>query len=172
MQKKKTLEIWGAKMQTTREGLNKDIDNLNKERIMLVNEYENLQTKYDTLALQRTEIQAIREGLDEDKERIMLENEHKDLQTKYDTLALQRAEMQRQRESIKNEFEEIKKKCNDINLTKIIDMVRECVICLENAPECVFAPCGHYVCCMNCSKKFKLCPVCRREVISVVKVYF
>lgn len=44
----------------------------------------------------------------------------------------------------------------------------ECVICLDLPPSIVFCPCGHYVCCEDCSsqllKSKGSCPICRSVI--------
>jgi hypothetical protein len=35
-----------------------------------------------------------------------------------------------------------------------------CIICYENSIDCVITPCGHQICCLNCSKSLSNCPVC------------
>ena len=55
---------------------------------------------------------------------------------------------------------------------------RSCVFCLVNAPTHVLVPCGHKVCCDDCtkfvadgSKGTESCPVCKTRVRSTCKVY-
>jgi len=45
-----------------------------------------------------------------------------------------------------------------------------CVICLENALDCVFVRCGHLCCCMGCASRLRQCPICRKTT-TVMKVY-
>ena len=50
-----------------------------------------------------------------------------------------------------------------------------CVICLENPADRVLIPCGHGGYCGPCTKKIwesgvKLCPVCRCDLVAVVRV--
>jgi hypothetical protein len=49
----------------------------------------------------------------------------------------------------------------------------ECIICMSNTKDTVFATCGHYMCCGDCCKRIfqttKKCPVCRSEIIAIVK---
>lgn len=35
-----------------------------------------------------------------------------------------------------------------------------CIICYANSIDCVITPCGHQICCLQCSKNMKSCPVC------------
>jgi hypothetical protein len=56
------------------------------------------------------------------------------------------------------------------------DSVRDCIICMSNEKNTVFATCGHYVCCEECSdviyKTTRKCPMCRNKIESVVKREF
>lgn len=36
----------------------------------------------------------------------------------------------------------------------------ECIICFDNRINCVFTPCGHQICCMECGNHISRCPVC------------
>ena len=38
-----------------------------------------------------------------------------------------------------------------------------CIICYDNAIDCVITPCGHQICCLGCSKKLSVCPVCNSQ---------
>ena len=46
-----------------------------------------------------------------------------------------------------------------------------CKICVNNMVECVFSECGHMICCMNCSSNLKTCPICRKKIVIVIKVF-
>jgi hypothetical protein len=46
-----------------------------------------------------------------------------------------------------------------------------CKICMENLIECVFAECGHMICCISCSKNLKQCPFCRNDIVKAIKFY-
>ena len=37
--------------------------------------------------------------------------------------------------------------------------------------ELVFLPCGHVCCCMQCAGSLCICPLCRREVQSTIRLY-
>ncbi len=49
----------------------------------------------------------------------------------------------------------------------------ECMICMSADKDVVFANCGHYICCSDCSNRLfqgtRKCPVCRTTIFSVVK---
>jgi hypothetical protein len=36
----------------------------------------------------------------------------------------------------------------------------ECIICFDANIDCVATPCGHQVCCLDCSEHLSRCPVC------------
>mmetsp|Transcript_9957 Transcript_9957/g.19450 ORF Transcript_9957/g.19450 Transcript_9957/m.19450 type:complete len:304 (-) Transcript_9957:125-1036(-) len=49
----------------------------------------------------------------------------------------------------------------------------ECVICLENQANCILAPCGHDVLCMQCALQIRRgrrsCPTCRRDIERILE---
>ncbi|CDW74967.1 copine viii [Stylonychia lemnae] len=48
----------------------------------------------------------------------------------------------------------------------------ECKICFSNKNNTVLVPCGHKCVCFECSSKIKnICPICRKNVAQVVKVF-
>ena len=47
----------------------------------------------------------------------------------------------------------------------------QCKICLSADVEILFLPCRHLACCEKCTDDFRDCPVCRREIMAVVKTY-
>ena len=52
--------------------------------------------------------------------------------------------------------------------------VRECCICLTEAVDTLLRPCNHLVACSGCARRLARhpCPVCRRPVRSVERVFF
>lgn len=46
-----------------------------------------------------------------------------------------------------------------------------CKVCLEKDVHAVFLPCGHLVCCMQCSEQVETCPLCRTKILGSVKAY-
>jgi len=54
-----------------------------------------------------------------------------------------------------------------------------CVTCLTNARSVCFVPCGHYVVCLQCSKKLRnvgprgllQCIQCRQDIQDIIRVY-
>lgn len=65
------------------------------------------------------------------------------------------------------------------NCVKISDNVTKkdpvlpalCVICLEQEYNAVFVPCGHMCCCMPCSSRLSLCPICRGRLKQIVRTF-
>jgi hypothetical protein len=56
-----------------------------------------------------------------------------------------------------------------------IDEMNECSICFEQAVDSVLYTCGHMCTCYDCAlivkKKGQLCPICRKEIKDVIKIY-
>ena len=48
---------------------------------------------------------------------------------------------------------------------------RLCKVCFTKDREIIFAPCGHFMTCLDCRLRFEKCPVCRAKIISIVKTY-
>ncbi len=46
-----------------------------------------------------------------------------------------------------------------------------CKICMESLIDCVLLDCGHMVACIKCGKKLAECPICRQNVVRVVRVF-
>jgi hypothetical protein len=46
-----------------------------------------------------------------------------------------------------------------------------CKVCLEKDVHAVFLPCGHLVCCMECSEQVEKCPLCRTNILGSVKAF-
>lgn len=49
---------------------------------------------------------------------------------------------------------------------------RLCRICWEEEAEAAFYDCGHVVACVGCARQVENCPVCRRRVLSAMKLYY
>jgi hypothetical protein len=39
----------------------------------------------------------------------------------------------------------------------------ECIICFDSVIDCVATPCGHQMCCLQCSSNISRCPVCAQD---------
>lgn len=46
-----------------------------------------------------------------------------------------------------------------------------CGICYSEEKDALFYDCGHVCACVACANQVELCPICRKKVISVVKIY-
>ena len=57
--------------------------------------------------------------------------------------------------------------------TKLEDGKKSCVICYNRPPEVAFVPCGHHVACARCAAlvEGQGCPVCRNEILMLLKIY-
>ncbi|KAL3285366.1 hypothetical protein HHI36_019474 [Cryptolaemus montrouzieri] len=46
----------------------------------------------------------------------------------------------------------------------------ECVICMDQECQVIFVPCGHIVCCVQCSAPINQCPLCRADIERKIKI--
>jgi len=48
-----------------------------------------------------------------------------------------------------------------------------CIVCLdeEQNVDITFVPCGHNICCKECSKRLKICPACRQPIQKHIKTF-
>ena len=46
-----------------------------------------------------------------------------------------------------------------------------CKVCLNNTSNCLFLPCRHICCCIVCAEALRSCPICRRNIEKIIKVY-
>jgi len=51
-----------------------------------------------------------------------------------------------------------------------IENVDLCILCYDNAIDCVITPCGHQICCLQCSSNLKTCPVCNVEC-NIIQIF-
>jgi hypothetical protein len=49
---------------------------------------------------------------------------------------------------------------------------RLCRICWDGEAEAAFYDCGHVVACLTCAREVQTCPVCRKRVLSSMKLYY
>jgi hypothetical protein len=49
---------------------------------------------------------------------------------------------------------------------------RLCRICWEESADAAFYDCGHVVACLACARQVENCPVCRKRVLSAMKLYY
>jgi hypothetical protein len=52
------------------------------------------------------------------------------------------------------------------------EMERLCRICWEESADSAFYDCGHVVACLACARQVQSCPVCRKRVLSAMKLYY
>jgi len=45
-----------------------------------------------------------------------------------------------------------------------------CPLCCERQMDCVLIPCGHQICCQDCGKNLKKCPICKVDC-SVLRIF-
>jgi hypothetical protein len=48
---------------------------------------------------------------------------------------------------------------------------RTCKVCMDRDVDTVFLPCGHLVCCSNCSPELRNCAVCRSLIRGTVRIF-
>lgn len=46
-----------------------------------------------------------------------------------------------------------------------------CKICMEFIMDCVLLDCGHMCSCIKCGKRLTECPICRQNVVKVVRIF-
>ncbi|KAI9924316.1 hypothetical protein ASPWEDRAFT_115266 [Aspergillus wentii DTO 134E9] len=46
-----------------------------------------------------------------------------------------------------------------------------CQICYGEEQDALFYDCGHVCACVTCARQVDICPICRKSIISVVKIY-
>ncbi|KAJ5908712.1 Zinc finger RING-type [Penicillium taxi] len=46
-----------------------------------------------------------------------------------------------------------------------------CQICFSEEQDAVIADCGHVCSCVGCAKQVDLCPICRKKITNVIKMY-
>ncbi|KAF2736982.1 DS-domain-containing protein [Polyplosphaeria fusca] len=49
---------------------------------------------------------------------------------------------------------------------------RLCRICWEETADAAFYDCGHVVACLGCARRVDSCPVCRKRVLSAMKLFY
>lgn len=78
------------------------------------------------------------------------------------------------------DLNEVKKYIDNLNNLNTTEKIRpktifgeddesECIICLAEVKDSVFAPCGHYMTCSSCAIQCKSCPMCRGKITSILK---
>ncbi len=47
----------------------------------------------------------------------------------------------------------------------------ECKVCMNRLIGVVFMPCGHAMSCLECANRVKKCPVCKRSINEISRIY-
>ena len=69
-------------------------------------------------------------------------------------------------DSIEKDNQSMKKDLEKLNESKV------CKICMDEEACIVFIPCGHLMCCVNCSPGIKNCAYCRKPIKSTIRTFF
>ncbi|XP_069363484.1 death-associated inhibitor of apoptosis 1-like [Maniola hyperantus] len=69
--------------------------------------------------------------------------------------------------------------CVKTDVNKPVKYVKEesrlsCKICLVEEVRVAYRPCGHAIACTKCALSLNnmLCPICRTEIVNVIRIYF
>ena len=62
--------------------------------------------------------------------------------------------------------EEMKKIVRDLEDSRV------CQVCMDEEVATAFCPCGHVVCCTECSVMCRECPICRSQITYAQRVFF
>lgn len=54
---------------------------------------------------------------------------------------------------------------------RLLKEQKTCKICLDDDLSIVFLPCGHFVSCATCAPSLKTCPLCRSQILGLVRAY-
>ena len=46
-----------------------------------------------------------------------------------------------------------------------------CNICMSNPIDCLILECGHMATCLTCAKSLSKCPMCRKQIVRLVKAF-
>lgn len=46
-----------------------------------------------------------------------------------------------------------------------------CNICIANSIDCLILECGHMATCLACAKSLSNCPICRKQIVRLVKAF-
>lgn len=57
-------------------------------------------------------------------------------------------------------------------LVRTLQDSRTCQVCMDSEVSTAFCPCGHVVCCVQCSALVKECPMCRAQITYAQRVFF
>ena len=54
---------------------------------------------------------------------------------------------------------------------KLLKQMQVCKICMDKYVSVTFLPCGHLVCCEDCAKNMRKCPICRKRIKGQVRTF-
>ena len=54
---------------------------------------------------------------------------------------------------------------------KQLKQMQVCKICMDKYVSITFLPCGHLVCCEDCAKNMRKCPICRKRIKGQVRTF-
>lgn len=54
---------------------------------------------------------------------------------------------------------------------EVCNLQTECCICFQDKKSIVFLPCGHFICCLQCSSRIEKCPMCKTKIEEFKKVF-
>ncbi len=57
---------------------------------------------------------------------------------------------------------------SDVTIERIYEVSPECVVCMENSSDLIFAPCGHFCTCNACGNKLQRCCICRVAISAMI----
>lgn len=46
-----------------------------------------------------------------------------------------------------------------------------CKVCFENKVDSVILECGHSISCFSCGRSLRICPICRRPITRVIRIF-
>ena len=46
-----------------------------------------------------------------------------------------------------------------------------CKVCFDRKSDCLFFPCRHLCCCIECASSLSFCPLCRKDLKKIIKIY-
>ena len=54
---------------------------------------------------------------------------------------------------------------------RILRDEQNCKVCLNNLSDCLFLPCRHICSCIECAQALRSCPICRKKLEKIIKIY-
>jgi len=66
--------------------------------------------------------------------------------------------------ALEKELGDVRERIIAARIAKTKQAELECTICYNKPRELAFRPCGHIVCCRECSNNLPVCPICRTAI--------